>query len=79
MFENLKLRWFFVLGALIFGLYFSLPSLRYYLFRDNIKDTEIHNIEDSSINLGLDLKGGLHIVLELDELVFLEKLSKSKL
>ena len=79
MFENLKLRWFFVLSALVFGIYFSLPSYRYYTSNYEINSKEFQDLQDKAINLGLDLKGGLHIVLELDEKIFLEKLSRSKL
>jgi len=79
MFENLKLRWFFVLSALLFGIYFSWPSYRYYTSNNDIDTAELDNLKDDAINLGLDLKGGLHIVLELDEKKFLEKLSKTKL
>tara|TARA_B100001540_G_scaffold145302_1_gene128844 strand:+ start:3587 stop:5239 length:1653 start_codon:yes stop_codon:yes gene_type:complete len=35
--------------------------------------------EKKSIKLGLDLKGGLNIVLELDEFIFIKKLAKKKL
>ena len=35
--------------------------------------------QDKSLNLGLDLKGGLNIILELDDFLFLERLAKKNL
>ena len=76
MFENLKLRWVIILCALFFGFYFAFPTYQYYTTSDKDK---LSSLKDDAISLGLDLKGGLHIVLELDERKFLEKLIRSKL
>ena len=78
MFENLKLRWVLILGALFFGFYFSFPTFQYFTTSEKNID-KISSLKDKAINLGLDLRGGLHIVLELDERKFLEKLIRSKL
>jgi len=78
MFENLKLRWVLILGALFFGFYFSFPTIQYFTTSEKNID-KISSLKDKAINLGLDLRGGLHIVLELDERKFLEKLIRSQL
>jgi len=76
MFENLKLRWVLILFALFFGIYFSFPTYQYFTTSDKDK---ISSLKNDAINLGLDLRGGLHIVLELDERKFLDKLVRTKL
>ena len=76
MFNNLKLRWTLIIGVLVFGLWFSYPSYIYYL---STGDSDTPKLKERVIDLGLDLKGGLHIILELDEKKFLLKLSKPNL
>ena len=72
MLNNLQLRWAIIVAALAFSLYFIYPSIQFYMFNNQSK-------EDKTIKLGLDLKGGLNIILELDEYVFMERLSKKRL
>ena len=72
MLNNLKYRWLLILGVISFSLYFIYPTFSYYVMHNDLQ-------EENSIKLGLDLKGGLNIVLELDEFVFIKKLSKKKL
>ena len=67
MFENLKLRWFLIICSLVFGFYFTYPTYNYYTQKDIVDESKLTELQNSAINLGLDLKGGLHIVLELDE------------
>ena len=72
MLNNLKLRWALIFAVLLPSLYFIWPSYQYYILNNQLKENDI-------IKLGLDLKGGLNIILELDEYVFFERLSKKKL
>ncbi len=72
MLENLKYRWLLILGVISFSLYFIYPTFSYYVMNNDLG-------EKKSIKLGLDLKGGLNIVLELDEFIFIKKLAKKKL
>ena len=72
MLNNLQFRWAIIVAALAFSLYFIYPSIQFYMFNNQSK-------EDKTIKLGLDLKGGLNIILELDEYVFMERLSKKRL
>ena len=77
MFENLKLRWFLIISVLIFSIWFIYPTYSYYS-SNTIDKKELSELQKESINLGLDLRGGLHIVLELDEKSFLQNLALLK-
>jgi len=72
MLDNLKYRWLLIFTILVASLYFIYPTFSYYVLNQKID-------EDESIKLGLDLKGGLNIILELDEYVFIKKLAKKKI
>ena len=76
MFDNLKLRWALIIGALFFGLSFSVISYKYLTLEEKPSSSGFFS---NTIKLGLDLKGGLHIILEVDEKKLLEKLCKTKL
>ena len=56
MLNNLKIRWLIIMSILIGSFYFIYPSIDYFIFDNNYK-------QDKSLNLGLDLKGGLNIIL----------------
>ena len=72
MLDNLKFRWALISIILLSSLYFIYPTFEYYVLNNESK-------EQSSIQLGLDLKGGLNIILELDEYILIKKLAKKKL
>ena len=72
MLDNLKIRWSLICLVFISSIYFILPTFEYYIFNTS-------SVSDNTIKLGLDLKGGLNIVLEIDEYTFLKKLAKKKL
>ena len=72
MLNNLKIRWLIIMSILIGSFYFIYPSIDYFMFDNNSR-------QDKSLNLGLDLKGGLNIILELDDFLFLERLAKKNL
>ena len=72
MLNNLKIRWLIIMSILIGSFYFIYPSIDYFIFDNNSK-------QGKSLNLGLDLKGGLNIILELDDFLFLERLAKKNL
>ena len=49
------------------AIYFINPTYQYYsISRSRIKDINIDYLKDDALKLGLDLQGGLYIVLELD-------------
>ena len=70
----LYFRWFIFLGLSIISLIGISPTLDYYsnyFGNDNSsfsieKQNDIQDIKDKSLTLGLDLQGGIHMVLELD-------------
>ena len=78
MLENLKTRALIILLSIAVSVYFLLPTLKFYS-SENIASEKMKNLEQDSIGLGLDLKGGLQIILELDGYTFLKRLSKKKL
>jgi len=75
MFENLKFRWFLIISVLFFSIWFIYPTYNYYSKKNIVDSKELSELQKKSINLGLDLRGGLHIVLELDEKSFLQNLA----
>ena len=79
MFENLKTRISIILFFLVVSIYFLIPTINLYSQYEELTQKEKQTLENQSINLGLDLKGGLRIVLELDDAIFLKRLSKPEL
>jgi len=69
----------FVFGL---GIYALLPSLRYAIMdeekKSNLSDEQIDYFESRSIKQGLDLKGGIYIVLEVDLPQLIDNLAKNK-
>ena len=69
----------FVFGL---GIYALLPSLRYGLMdeskKSNLSDEQVDYFESRSIKQGLDLKGGIYIVLEVDLPQLINNLAKNK-
>ena len=70
----LYFRWFIFLGLTILSLFGIKPTIDYYsnhfgknlTYENENKSNEIQNLKDKSLTLGLDLQGGVHMVLELD-------------
>ncbi|GIR18558.1 MAG: hypothetical protein CM15mP33_00800 [Candidatus Neomarinimicrobiota bacterium] len=77
--RNRLLTILFVFGL---GIYALLPSLRYSLMdeekKSNLSDEQIDYFESRSIKQGLDLKGGIYIVLEVDLPQLIDNLAKNK-
>jgi len=77
--RNRLLTILFVFGL---GLYALLPSLRFTFMdeekKSNLSDEQIDYFESRSIKQGLDLKGGIYIVLEVDLPQLIDNLAKNK-
>ena len=77
--RNRLLTILFVFGL---GIYALLPSLRYGLMdeskKSNLSDEQVDYFESRSIKQGLDLKGGIYIVLEVDLPQLINNLAKNK-
>ena len=54
-----------VVGTVLVALYYLYPTYRFY-FAPPTDPDQIEQIKQKSINLGLDLQGGIHLVLEVD-------------
>lgn len=81
-----------VLAVLIMAIFFLFPTWQDYDLRksfltmnsaDSLKYVDenrkkIEKIEDSRLKLGLDLQGGMYVVLEVDLIKLLEKLAKTQ-
>ena len=77
--RNRLLTILFVFGL---GIYALLPSLRYAIMdeekKSSLSDEQIDYFESRSIKQGLDLKGGIYIVLEVDLPQLIDNLAKNK-
>ena len=77
--RNRLLTILFVFGL---GIYALLPSLRYAMLNEesisNLSKEEIDYYDAKTIKQGLDLKGGIYIVLEVDLPQLIDNLAKNK-
>jgi protein-export membrane protein SecD len=59
-----------VVAVTLLSLWYLWPSYRYYSMpaeqRSQLAPTEVGKLRDQAIHLGLDLQGGLHLVMEVD-------------
>ena len=79
-----KLRTRLLLILFIFGLgiYSLWPTIKYQLLsekeKNNLSKNEVEYLEENTIKQGLDLKGGIYIVLEVDLPQLINNLAKNK-
>ena len=71
MFHDLKIRLILITLLVSSAIYFLLPTYQQYLSNND----SIQNSTSSAIKLGLDLQGGMYVLLELDVATLVEKLS----
>lgn len=70
---NLNLRWrvLLVLASLIVSVWILYPTIRLYRMtpdqRAHLDPAELDRLKARALRLGLDLQGGMHLVLELDD------------
>lgn len=72
--HRLKIRWAIVGFAVLAGLWYLWPSFRFYSMpaqaRQELEREDpsgFERLKGAAIKLGLDLQGGMHLVLELDD------------
>jgi len=74
MFKNIRFKIIFILIIFFGSLYYLWPT--FYLSRLSVEEKrtmrlsdpqKLRDMEEQSIKLGLDLQGGMHLVLELDQ------------
>lgn len=63
--RNIGLRIGIVILAILLGIYAIYPTIRLYTGK-NLSENEEIALSKKAIHLGLDLKGGMHLVLEID-------------
>tara|TARA_B100000029_G_scaffold102788_1_gene93201 strand:- start:2601 stop:4490 length:1890 start_codon:yes stop_codon:yes gene_type:complete len=82
MFKDLKIRWTIIVIILISASYLIWPTYKYYNLdeeqKNQIDPTTINKIRNNAINLGLDLQGGMYVLLEVDVPILVEKLANKK-
>lgn len=67
---NFRWKLLILIVLLALSVYALLPTLRYYTMseadRAALPQEKLDKLRDEALNLGLDLQGGMHLVLELD-------------
>ena len=81
MFQSLKIRWAVIIGVIATGIYFINPTYELYSIKNDpeLSDINLDYLKDDAIKLGLDLQGGLYIILELDHKAYLLQSANPKL
>ena len=81
MFQNLNIRWGIIVSVIIGAIYFIMPTYELYSIKNDpyLSDIDTTYLQDDAIKLGLDLQGGLYIVLELDHQAYLLQNANQKL
>ena len=73
-------RWIIICIACLGSIYYLLPTYNYFLYSSDSDYASLaKEYEAQAIKLGLDLKGGIYIVLELDYETYFSNLADSKL
>jgi len=83
--SSIRVKFLLVIGAIALSLYLLYPTYQVSTkTSDELKSMELQNKKDfvelksKTINLGLDLQGGMHVVLEVDIKELLDKIAKNK-
>ncbi len=79
MFRDLRVRGFLIFLIVIAAAYKIYPSYKYYTMSDKMQnemsDVGLKNLRSESINLGLDLQGGMYVLLEAEISTLVSKLA----
>lgn len=85
MLKNVGTRWFIIGMVMLLSAYKLYPTLQYYRLSDEEKDVilleepaTLKALHKQAINLGLDLQGGMHVILEVDIPILAQNLSDDK-
>jgi preprotein translocase subunit SecD len=81
MSSNLKMRLLVILLVVVIGIWFLVPTIRLVYYQkidrielDKMSDMELKNLKKGTLNLGLDLKGGVDLVYSIDSAKMLDNL-----
>ena len=82
MFRDLKVRGFLIFLVVLAAAYKIYPTYQYYTMSDDSKIQMAHGdmkkLRSESINLGLDLQGGMYVLLEAEIPTLVRKLASKK-
>ena len=82
MFKDIKYRLAIILLLLIASAYLIWPSYKIYslsqIEKDALGSSVLKDLQDGAINLGLDLQGGMYVLLETDVPTLVEKIANKK-
>ena len=82
MFKDLRVRGFLIFLILLAAAYQTYPTYQYYNLsledQQNMAYGDIKNLRGQAINLGLDLQGGMYVLLEAEISTLVRKLASKK-
>ena len=82
MFKDIKYRWALIVLLLIASAYLIWPTYKVYSLSENEKielgSSVMKELKEGAINLGLDLQGGMYVLLETNIPILVEKLAGKK-
>ncbi len=83
--KNTRNRFFLILAVLLIAAYFLYPTVKWSMMSDAQKaqlklqnQKAFYKLKGKTINLGLDLQGGMHVVLEVNVKELLKRLATNK-
>jgi len=80
--QDLKYRWLIICFAIIAAMYLIWPSYKFYSLSENEKkqydSKSLKGLKSDAINLGLDLQGGMYVLLEVNVPILVENLASKK-
>ena len=82
MFKDIRFRWALIASLLVASAYLIWPTYKVYSLSESEKSelgvTVMKELKDGAINLGLDLQGGMYVLLETDIPTLVEKIAGKK-
>ena len=79
MFKDIKYRWALIVSLLIASAYLIWPTYKVYSLSEDEKTelgvSAMKELKEGAINLGLDLQGGMYVLLETDIPTLVDKLA----
>jgi len=82
MFKDIKVRWFVIFLVVLAAAYKIWPTYKYYSLSPQEKEgymaVELKTLRDDAISLGLDLQGGMYVLLEADISILVRNLASKK-
>lgn len=83
--KNTRNRFILIFVVLLIAAYFLYPTVKWSMMSDAQKEQlklenqkAYYNLKSKTINLGLDLQGGMHVVLEVDVKELLNRMATNK-